>query len=566
MPACRWVRLACERNVRDTARSGDAAFGYWFDCDAARRICTAAEQLPHIKGTKAKVVGYDDDGRRIWATIQLEPWQCWLLTTIFGWKRIKDDLRRFRTAFVLVPRKNAKSTLAAAVTLFMLTSDGESGAECYSAATTRDQAKVIAEIVWEMAARSPQFRDFFGVRVGAKTTRIVEVPATASKFMPLSADAHSLDGLNISFAAVDELHAHKTRAVWDVIDTATGARSQPLLFPITTAGVDTGGICYEKLGYLEKVLDGRVSDDTLFGVNYTIDEGDDWREEHSWRKANPNYGVSVEPDDLRRKAKEAEQTQAATNNFLTKHLNVWVRAASTWMSHEAWAACADSTLRSASFAGYPCWIGVDLSEVRDICAIVALFQAGDAWSMIGRFYLPQETIQRSPVAQMSGWVRSGHLISMPGNQIDFQQIENDIMALIDAHNVQNVNFDRALAAMMQQSLKRRLEPRMGRDQAERFVLTVPQNPETLNPAMQTVMQRVLAKTFRHDANPVMGWMVGNVVADMNDRNEMYPRKAGGKDSPNKIDGAMALLTCVSSAMRGAPEPASILSEWVGLNV
>src|SRR3972149_487026 len=302
IPACKWVRLACERNHHDLARAAakDPAFPYRFDLDAATRICRTAEMFPHIKGPKAKVVGRDEEHRPIWATIVLEPWQCWLLSTIFGWLQL-DGLRRFRVAFPLVPRKNAKSTLAAIVVLFMLTADGESGAECYSAATTRDQAKVVAEICWEMAQRSPAFREYFGVKLGSKTTRTLSVPETASKFGPLSADAHTLDALNVSLAVIDELPAHKTRGVWDVLDTATGARLQPLLFPITTAGVDIGGICYEKLTYLEKVLEGTLADEQFFGIYYTIDEGDDWRDEVSQRKANPNYGISVNPSDLKRK-------------------------------------------------------------------------------------------------------------------------------------------------------------------------------------------------------------------------------------------------------------------------
>jgi phage terminase large subunit-like protein len=566
IPACRWVRLACERNRRDLSKQRTEAFPFYFDHSAAARICVAAESLPHIKGPKAKVVGQDEDGRRLWATIDLEPWQCWMLTTVFGWKRTDDDLRRFRVAFILVPRKNAKSTIAAVVSLFMLTSDGESGAECYSAATTRDQAKVIAEIVWEMAARSPQFRDFFGVRVGAKTTRVVEVPATASKFMPLSADAHSLDGLNISFAAVDELHAHRTRHVIDVIDTATGARPQPMLFITTTAGIDTGGICYEKLGYLERVLDGSVEDDSLFGVNYTIDEGDDWTQESTWVKANPNYGISVKPVDMARKAKEAQQSPAGINNFLTKHLNVWVRSESTWMPLEKWKACGSAELTPSMFAQYPCWVGVDLAEVRDVAAIVLLFRVKhDEWVCFVRLYLPSQSVERSPVARMSGWVRSGYLIETDGDTADFRRMEDDLIALCDSFMVQEIDFDRALAPHMIQNLKHRLAEKVGTDAAEKMVVVVPQVPATLTPAMQFVDKHITSKQLRHDANPVMEWMIGNVVAKSagRDGSEVVPAKAGGKDSHNKIDGPAALFNAASAAMRYVETATpSVLAEWI----
>lgn len=553
--ACKWVRLACERNRRDLDRQETDDFPYRFDPDAARRICQMAEMLPHVKGPKAVVIGKDDADRPIWNPIRLQPWQCWILTTVFGWLR-EDDSRRFRVAFTLIPRKNAKSTLAAIVVLFMLVADGESGAECYSAATTRDQAKVIAEIAWEMVRRSPQFRDYFGVKLGSKTTRTIEVPATASKFSPLSADASSLDGLNVSLAAIDEFHAHKTRSVYDVLDTATGTRLQPLLFPITTAGVELGGICHEKLQYLEKILDGVIEDETFFGINYTIDVGDDIRDSAIQRKANPNYGVSVQADDLERKIQEAQQSPAALNNVLTKHFNVWIRTESAWMTATTWQTCGDPKLLIEDFAQYPCWIGVDLAEVRDIAALVALFQLdAHRYAAFGRFYLPEDAVKTSPIAQLSGWVRSGYIIETPGNQADFARIQADILVWCDLlKHVKEIDFDRALAAHMQQDLKRVLEPRMGRDAVDRFVVTVPQTVETMDPAMKMTERLVLAKGLQHEANPAFAWMISNVVVERNYKDEVYPRKAGGKDSPNKIDGPVAMWTAMSRAMQAAAPP------------
>lgn len=565
--ACKWVRLACERNVRDLARVGtDPEFPYRFDAAAATRICRAAEQFPHIKGPKAKVVGRDSEGRNRWATIVLEPWQCWLLTTLFGWLHVLTGARRFKVGLVLVPRKNAKSTLGAVIANVLTAADGESGAEVYSAATTREQAKAVAETAWEMVKRSPEFREYFGVRLGAKTTRSLEVPATASKFAPLSADAHTLDGLNVYGAIVDELHAHPTRDVWDVLDTATGARDQSLILAITTAGVDIGGICYEKLTYLHKILERALDDDEFFGVEYTIDEGDDWRTEAAWRKANPNYGVSVRPDDLKRKAREASHSPAATNNFLTKHCNVWVRAESTWMPMAEWIRCGDSTLRIEDFVGFPCWIGVDLAEVRDFAAIVALFRpTAKQYVVFGKFFLPEKTIERSPIAQMAGWAERGHIIATDGDQADYQLIEDEIVNWCDVlEDVREIDFDRALASRMAPNLKTRLQPRMGKDGVDQFVITVPQNVETMNPAMQLVESLTLGANIRHEANPAFNWMWSNVVVERNYKDEIYPRKAGGKDSPNKIDGPVATLTAISRASQvvvGPPRRRGRVSRW-----
>lgn len=556
VPACKWVRLACERNRRDLDRPQTPDFPYRFDPDRARRLCQMAEMLPHIKGPKAKIIGRDEQDRPVWATIELEPWQCWIFCTMFGWLHLESELRRFRVGLILVPRKNSKSTMGAIIALYMLTADGEAGAECYSAATTRDQAKAVAEIAWEMAKRSPSFCEYFGVRIGSETTRSLAVPSTASKFMPLSADANSLDGLNVSLAIVDELHGHKTPAVWQVLDTGTGARLQPYLIGITTAGVDVGGICHQKLGYLEKILDGVAVDESFFGINYTIDQGDDVRLPVVQRKANPNYGVSVQADDLARKVQETQHSTAELNNVLTKHFNVWIRTESAWMSASLFQSCKILGLTIDQLKQFPCWIGVDLAEVRDIAAVMALFHLGqDSYAAIGKFFLPKATVERSPIAEMSGWVRDAFIEQTDGNQADFGLIEDYIVGLCDLlSNVKEIDFDRALAAQMQQNLKKRLEPRMGRDAVDRFVITVPQRVEEMDPAMKMTERLVLSKGLQHDGNPAMAWMISNVVVERNYKDEIYPRKAGGKDSPNKIDGPVAMWTALSQAMQANVRP------------
>lgn len=551
IPACKWVRLACERNRRDLDRQNTPGFPFHFSVTAAERICRFAELLPYVSGRGfAEVVGRDDDDAPIWKTIELQPWQCWLLTTMFGWLN-EADLRRFRVALVLVPRKNTKSTLGAIMALYALTEEGEPGAQCYSAATTRDQAKAVAEIAWEMAKRSPRFREHYGVRLGSETTKSLSVPSTGSKFAPLSADANSLDGLNVSFAVVDELHAHKTPAVWNVLDTATGARLQPYIVAITTAGVDVGGICHQKMGYLEKVLDGVAVDESFFGINYGIDQGDDIRQVEVQRKANPNYAVSVQPDDLARKIAEAQHSTAALNNILTKHFNVWIRTESAWMTRTLWQTCAKPTLTLDDVKHFPCWIGVDLAEIRDFAALAALFKlSADEYAVFFRLYLPKAAIDRSPIAEMTGWARDKFIIETDGNQTDFPRIQSDIVVWCDLFpNVQEIDFDRALAAQMQQELYKIFEPRMGADAASRFIVTVPQRTQEMDPAMKMTERLVLAQKIQHDGNPAVAWMISNVVTNRSDTtDEIRPSKAGGKDSPNKIDGPVAMWTALIRAM------------------
>ena len=290
--ACRWVQRACQRQLDDLVRFKGKASPYRFNpkltdrqgrsFNPADNLCAFIERLPHVKGPLAG------------EPIALEPWQAFILTTVFGWVR-SDGKRRFRRSYIEVPRGNAKSTLSSAVALYMLTADREGGAEVYSLATTRDQARIVFGDAQTMARRSPGFRNRFGVEVGAHNLHVL---STGSKFEALSAEGSTLDGLNIHFGCIDELHAHKTRTVYDVVETGTGKRDNSLLWVITTAGSNRAGICYEVRTFVTKLLDGVFEDDSQFGIIYGLDDGDDWTTESALIKANPNWGISVRPEVL----------------------------------------------------------------------------------------------------------------------------------------------------------------------------------------------------------------------------------------------------------------------------
>lgn len=518
------VRQAVERNRRDRARAGTAAFPYVFDEASAVRRCALSEQFPHIKGPLAFVTGQDDDGRNLWNTIALEPWQVWLQTTAFAWKHQATGLRRFKVVLVLVPRKNAKSTLGAVNVNLALTCDDESGAEVYSAATTRDQAKVSAEIAWEMAKRTWAFREHFGLRIGAKTTRTLEVPETASKFMPLSADAHSLDGLNISFALIDELHAHKTGDVWGVIETATGARSQPMLYAITTAGSDVHGICYQKLEYLRKILDEQVVDEEFFGVEYTIDEGDQWDDERAWAKANPNLGVSVNLDDLRRKARESTQSPEQRNNFLTKHLNVWVTASTPCLSIEGWRKGQSKgwtpSLEVPALHHEPCYVGIDLASKIDLCAVSFVFpptESRTAWRWVQQIWTPEDTLRDRAIRDRvpyQKWVEQGWLKTTPGTRIDHRVVIDTIVQARDYYDVQAVGFDPWHADKLIDELVN--EHGFSVDQ----VVEVPQTYRGMSSACLRVQADVLAGEIDAGGCPVTANAVMCAVANVDGKDNL----------------------------------------------
>lgn len=333
--ACRWVQMACKRHLDD--RKYGKERGLKFDEGAADVALNFFGFLKHSKGE--------------WSgeAFQLEAWQQFIAGNLFGWMR-GDGLRRFRTAYIEVARKNGKSSFAAGSGLKMFCADGEPGAEVYSCATKRDQAIIVHSEATRMVRSSPSLKR----RVGIFKNNL-HILETASKYEPLGADADSLDGLNVHGAIIDELHAHKKRDLWDVIETATGSRRQPLMVAITTAGFDQSGICFELRDYVTQILKGNIHDDTFFGIIYTLDlkkewpelkDDDDWTDESLWIKSNPNLGISVKLDDIRRLAEKAKATPAAQNNFLTKRLNVWTQQSTRWISLETW----DQNLTSEVYA------------------------------------------------------------------------------------------------------------------------------------------------------------------------------------------------------------------------
>jgi phage terminase large subunit-like protein len=528
IPACEWVKKACRRQIADLERQD---LTYRYDEKKAARVCRFIEKLPHIKGKWAKA------GRRI----ELQPWQIFILTTAFGWVSRETGLRRYKTAYLEMPRKNGKSSMSSGVGIYCCCADGEEGGEIYSAATTRDQAKIVWQDAWHMVERSPGLKTAFGV---STTAHAISQVRTASRFQALSAEGNSLDGLNIHCAIVDELHAHRTRKVFDVLETATGARSQPLLWLITTAGSDRSGICYEKRTYLTKILDGVVKDDTYFGVIYTIDDGDDWSSPKVWAKANPNYGVSVFPEDIERLCVKALKMPSAQNNFLTKRLSVWVNADSAFFNMVELAKCADPKLKAEEFLGEPCWIGIDLATRRDIAPRIQLFRRGDHYYCFGRYYLPESEIEGSKNSQYSGWVRDGWITATPGNIIDFGYIEEDLIELASKYQIMEVDYDPFQANQFTTRMMKE-----GFPMVEMRPLV-----KTFSEPMKHLDALISEGKFHYNGDPVLAWMFSNVVAHFDIKDNVFPRK---ERDENKIDGVVALLMCLGRAMVADSEPGSI---------
>jgi phage terminase large subunit-like protein len=532
--AGKFERLACARFLRDLERQGTEEFPFVIDERQGDRACYFHELLPHIKGEWAKPVY--QDGKVQYAKITLEDWQVFIEFNIFGWVHRDSGLRRFRRSYEEIARKNAKSTRAAGRQLYLLTADGEPGAHCYSAATTGEQAREVFDVARNMALRESEFQARFGVTVGKHD---ITVPETASSFKPLNAEGSTLDGLNVHGGVVDEVHAHKRRDLWDVLDSATGARSQPLLSGITTAGSDRSGICYELRDYTIKVLDCVIVDETWFGIIFTIDEGDLWHDPAVWRKANPNLGVSVKLDDMQAACKRALSTPSAQANFLTKRLNVWVNSDSAWMDMAAWDRRADRTLTQEQVAHLPVISALDLASKVDVAAKVNIHydQSADHYYLLPTFWLPERAVEQGRNSQYDGWRRAGHLRVTDGEVTDYDEIEEAIRADVCTLDVKELPYDPWQATQLASHLLEEGAP----------MVEYRQTVQNMSEPMKELEALVLQGKLTHNGNPMMTWMISNVVCHRDAKDNIYPRK---ERDENKIDGPVAAIMALGRWIAG----------------
>lgn len=535
----RLERLYLERQRKDLAlaypngmgdpRNTSHAKGLWFDQAAGERVVKFIEDYcRHSKGEWA--------GR----SIALEPWQKDIIVVLFGWKR-PDGTRRFRIAYVEIARKNAKSTLAAAIGLYLTLADDEPGAEVYASATKKDQAKIVHGAAEAMVKLSPRLKKYLKTfRNNIHCTRL------GSKFEPLGADSDTLDGLNPHGNIVDETHAHKDRGVWDVLQSALGARRQPLTLAITTGGVyDPEAIGWQLHDDAVKVLEGSVTDDAFFSYIATIDEGDDYRQPETWQKANPNLGVSVKEDYLREQCERAERQPAALNEFLCKHLNVWTAQVRRWIDPDKWLACSAQPL---PLEGRDVFGGMDLSTKIDITAVTLLSKAPDGFfDLHFRFYVPQDLVderaRKHERPSYADWVKSGHLIATPGNVVDYDFIRTDVLERAKTFRLKEVGYDPWNAEQLATQIMDALNP-MRNDKGFQMV-SMRQGMATLSEPAKEFEKLTVAAKLRHGNHPVMRWMVANVTTRTDANGNIAPDKS---TSTGKIDGVVSTIMAIGRAI------------------
>jgi len=523
--ASRKTIRACKRHLDDLERAatakkkGGAPFAYYFDSEAAGRACRFIEKLPHVKGEWAK--------RR--ELIKLEPWQVFFVSCVTGWLRVSDDTRRFRTAYLEVPRKNAKSTIAAGLGIYLAFADGEEGAEVYCGATSEQQAWEVFRPAKQMVEKTPKLQRALNVKVFAGALRSSK---TDSRMEPIIGKPG--DGASPSCAIVDEFHEHLDATLFDTMQTGMGARAQPLMLVITTAGVDLAGPCRQLHVQCANMLDGVADDPELFALIYTLDEDEDWTTEAALWKANPNAGVSVSIEYLRNQQRQAILNSSKSGIFRTKHLNQWVTARSPYFNLEAWKKC-ERKITLADFSSKRCVVFLDLASKKDLAAMLVVFREAGTFSAFAHFWLPEERVHEVKTAPYDAWVEAGYITATPGNITDYEFIEERLKELRTECEIKLLGYDPFQATQ--------LATRM---QAEGFpVLEYGQTVKNFSEPMKETDKLILAERLHHDGNPVLTWCLSNVTAKEDAKENVFPRK---ERPESKIDGAVALIGAIGMWM------------------
>jgi phage terminase large subunit-like protein len=531
IPACRYVRLAAKRHLNDLKRGARRGL-IWNAAAAQHRIGFYARFLRHSKGEWAR------------KPVALSGWQKFCVGSVFGWKR-SDGTRRFRYVYTEIPRKNGKSTLLAGVGLDLLLCDGEDGGEVYAAATKRDQARIIFDEAKRMVAASPELQ-----RSVARFKLNLSVDRTGSKFEPLSSDERTLDGLNPHGVLIDELHRHRTRALLDVLDTAMGARRQPLLWIITTAGDDAPESVYahENL-YATQVLEGVIADDNVFAFICTIDKEDRWDDPVAWAKANPNLGISVKLDDLERQARKAAKSPSALVAFKRLRLNVRTSDSERAIDMAQWARNSRGRFDPDKLdPPRRCYGGLDLSSKIDISAFVKLFEpdADGIMRIAARFWMPADTIaERADRDRMPyrRWVDEGWIEATPGNVIDHAEIRQAIVGDAKHFEIEGINYDPWNATQLGVEL---LEHGV---QAYEFI----QGLRSYTAPTKELAALLADRKLDHGNNPVLTAMASSLKVQRDKNLNEMPHKA---NSIGRIDGMTALIMAIGRwqavTTRGAP--------------
>ena len=510
---CEHVKNAVNRYVNDRES------GWVFSENYAQHAIDFIEQLEHTTGDYA--------GK----PFALEGWQAFIVWNLFGFLN-SDGSRRFTRSYIEVPRKNGKSTFSSAVMLYGLIADDESAAQVYSAATKLDQAMMVFSESVRVCQNLPWLSEALTVNNSVNNRRILY---GQSVYKPLEWNPGKQDGLNAHFACIDEYHAHPNDELYNVLRNSMGARRQPMLFTITTAGFNRESPCYKHRNYCTSVLNGNIKDDALFSVIYTLDEGDDWADPTNWQKANPNWGVSVYPRQLEQALTEAKEFVHKEVEFKTKLLNVWTDTAMTWINDHVWMDCAENE----NLNGAICYGGLDLASTGDFCAFSLYFTQTS--SIRTWYWLPVESAYKrkdAAGASIRQWASDGFIELTEGNVTDYAFIKAKICELSTIYDIKDIAFDRFNASQLVIELQN--EGLQMYPFGQGFV--------SMSAPTKELERLTKDSRLKHDGNPVTRWMMGNVLLQTDPAGNIKINKAKSGD---KVDGPVSIVMALGTAMQDA---------------
>jgi len=491
--------------------------GFFFDKKKADRAVSFFEDcLCHVKNSRYT---------RANQPFILDPWQKSIVSTLFG-SVDKDGNRRYRTCYIEIPRKNGKSTLAAGLALYGLFADGEDGAECYFAAADKEQAQLAYDIAAGMVRKCEILSTNSKIKDSVK--RIIYKD---SYLRAISSDAHTKHGFNTHFAVLDELHAWKGRELWDVLATSTGARCQPLIVGITTAGHDRQSICWEVHDYAEKVRDGKVDDPSFLPIIFGADLKDDYRDPATWEKANPNLGVSLAREYMEGEAKKADANPSYLNTFLQLHLNVWTQQRTRWLMTRHWDSCSSEPVefcRDRAVFG-----AIDLSSTTDLTAWAMVQKAGIGYKVKVRFFIPEsraDEAEKRDGVPYRRWAEQGWIVLTRGARVDYETVKATILADCEANNICRVGYDPWNAEAMQQQL----------DYAGIETIQVRQGFASFSEPSKLLEACVVEGSLQHEGNPVLAWCAENIEVETNPYGDIRPVKPEHNAWGKRIDGLIAV--------------------------
>jgi phage terminase large subunit-like protein len=516
------TRLTFERHKADLLVAPEN--GWYFEKKAAQRVFDFCGFLYHLPDKKKKVPFHP------------EPWQAAIIYILFGWKK-RNGTRRFNYGYIEIPKKNGKTVFASVLASYMLMFDGEEEAEVYCAATVEKQARICFDKTKRMIEISPAL-----AKRAKVLTNNVSVPSTASKMEPLGRDSDSMEGINPSAAVIDEYHVFKwsNNIVFENIQSASINRLQPLIVIITTSGRDKDLPCFEYRNLCIDILGGIKKQDDTFAIIYTIDKPEDWKDPEEWKKANPNWNVSVRPDRFEDEFKGALNSRTKEVSFKTKNLNLWVDAPTVWIPDERWMSCTHEIDINETL-GKPCYAGLDLASHIDIIALSLFFPDLNGHPAVRLFFwIPEEKVkEKEDKVDYKLWVEKGLMKTTPGGIIDTDMLSDDILEIFKQYNVLGFGYD----------------PHMAHHGTIQHILKGGFPVERMDPYSQAHMNMsaptkewekyVMSSQLEHFGNPVMRWMMRNVVVYVDKNGNISCDK---KRSREKIDGVIASITAIGEYM------------------